>query len=127
MSSRASLWFGLLLALGCGGSSPDRVTAVCDRVADATCAKFVECHAEFGGMVVTATLCQQLRSGLVGACIADDKSSIATATDADVDACVQGLAAQACSTICNQVPMDPPACHPLSPTPNTDTVTCQAP
>lgn len=127
MMNRRALVVGLLLGSGCGGSSADRVSSVCGRVADATCAKLVECHALAGGTtVITATTCQQARADQVSQCVTDDGATISTSTDAQADTCVQDLAAQPCTEICNQVPQDPPSCNPLSPAPNTDMITCQA-
>lgn len=54
----------------------------------------------------------------------DEGAGIAGATDAQVDACVQGFAAFACTDLCNQIPMDPPACGVIDSSPNTGTYTC---
>ena|ERR1022692_1855204 len=127
MRLRGVVAVGCLLGLGCGGSSPDRVSSVCGRVADATCAKLIECHAlGSGGVTVSAALCQQARADQVSQCVTDDGATISASTDAQVDTCVQDLTAQPCTEICNQVPQDPPSCNPLSPAPNTDMITCQA-
>ena len=126
MVHRGVVVAGLLVGLGCG-SSTDRVSSICGRVADASCARLVECHAlGSGGVAVSAALCQQARADEVSQCVTDDGATISASTDAQADTCVQDLAAQPCTEICNQVPQDPPSCNPLSPAPNTDMITCQA-
>jgi hypothetical protein len=113
-------------AIGCGSSSADRTTAACERIWDATCAKLVECRV-IGptGSPVTAQICTQARANGIATCVKDEGAGIGAATDAQVDACVQGFVDFSCTDLCNQVPMDPPACAVIDPSPGTDTFTCQ--
>lgn len=114
------------LAVGCGddNSTPDRVAAVCGRIVDASCAKFVECKVMENGTVLTASVCDQVRSNAVANCQSSEGANIAAGSDADIDACVQELGQVQCSSLCGQIPQDPPTCHKLSPSPNTHTIVC---
>lgn len=116
----------LLVTTACGSdsSAPDRVAAACGKVLDAACAKFVECHAVKNGTPFTADLCAQVRAQAVAACESQDGASIGAASDAEVDQCASETSAVQCVDICNKVPADTPTCHKLSPSPNTQTVTC---
>jgi len=117
----------MVFVLGCGGGSTDRTTAACQRIYDASCAKFVQCKVLVPGAnaQITAAACSQGRADGVKSCVMDDGAGIMGATDMQVDACVQGLAAFSCTDICSgQIPMDPAACSAIDTTPNTDTYTC---
>ena len=104
-----------------GGPSID-VAASCGRIADASCQKMVQCKAVIAGQAVTPALCAQIRPAQVENCAADNTQT--KATQADVDACVAGFQAFACTDLCGKVPVDPPACQKLSSEPNEDVVTC---
>jgi hypothetical protein len=113
---------------GCGSDSSnsgtDRTAAACARIADAVCAKWVECKVVENGATVTAATCAQVRSQLITSCQQDEGAGIASATDGEVDACVSGFQQFQCANLCNQVPQDPPACQTISPKPNTTSYTC---
>lgn len=91
---------------------------------DAVCAKYTECKVTEEGTLITADVCAASRSAQISDCVQNEGASIAAASDADVDACVAGLAGTACTNICNQIPEDPPACSKVSSKPNTSMVTC---
>jgi len=116
----------VVFVLGCGSGSTDRTTAACQRIWDTSCAKFVACKVIVPATTTTftAAICSQLRSNGVTNCVNEEGTGIAAATDMQVDACVQGFADFQCADLCNQVPMDPPACSAIDPSPNTDTFTC---
>lgn len=118
-----------LLTAACGSDSStpatsDRVAAACGKILDATCAKFVECHATKNGTPFTSDLCAQVRAQAVAECESQDGASISAASDAEVDQCASETSAIQCTDICNKVPADTPTCHELSPSPNTEVVTC---
>jgi hypothetical protein len=115
----------VLVAAGCGGDgSSDRVTAACGRIVDATCAKFVECKVVESGMTLTAALCSQVRASAISQCVSKEGSGLSAGSDADIDACVQEMMQFQCTNLCGQIPQDPPTCHKLSPSPNTEMITC---
>jgi hypothetical protein len=76
------------------------------------------------GTQVTASLCLQIRGQAAASCSTKNAAGIAASSDAEIDACVQGLGQFQCSNMCGQVPQDPPACQKTSPAPNTKTVVC---
>jgi hypothetical protein len=135
-SSRWVLVGAIGLVAGCGsdgsasgtgpgdGSASADVAAACGRITDAECAKLVECKVEESGMLITTALCAQIRATAVSDCQTKESAGISGASASDIDACVAGFQAVACTSLCNQVPQDPPACQKLSPTPNTMTFTC---
>jgi hypothetical protein len=87
------------------------VAAACGRIADASCAKLVECKVTSSGVAITAGFCTTNRDELVNDCKAE--AAHTTATDADVDACVAGFQQFLCSDLCGKVPEDPPGCAKL--------------
>lgn len=116
-----------VIVLGCGGSSGDRTTQTCGRVFDAACTALVRCRAEAQpGVPFTAALCQQARTDVVSDCVMEDDPTAAAASDAQINACVQGYADFACADLCDQIPVDPAACRALYPMepPGTDVITC---
>jgi hypothetical protein len=119
-------WLGLTSGCGGDGSSaaPNRVETACGRIFDTVCAKWIECKVMLNGTLVTAATCAQARPQGVSGCTSSEGAGIEAATDADVDACVQGFQAFACTNLCGQIPQDPAACHKLSPDPNTTSYTC---
>src|SRR5690348_1162236 len=98
----------LLGAFGCGSdaSTPDRVSDVCGRIFDATCAKFVECKANPNGTVLTPALCAQARPNAIDQCRTKNGATISAGSDAEVDACIQGLEQFQCGNLCGQIPQD---------------------
>jgi hypothetical protein len=128
------VWFlaaALPFAVACGdgsdaGHTPTiDVPLACGRIADALCAKLVECRAVINGQPFTASLCAQVRSAQVEECKADAADT--TSTQADVDTCVTGFQGFACSDICGKIPKDPVACQGLSSGEPNDTVFTCAP
>jgi hypothetical protein len=111
---------------GAGGAPANspRVAAACGKILDAACAKFIECHAQVQGMTFTAALCAQVRSGSITDCETKQGAGIAASSDADVDQCALELSQTACTAICNQIPLDPPTCRKISPSPNTSVIPC---
>ena len=122
----------MVLALGfgagCGDDSDEGgpsfdVAAACGRIVDAGCMKLVECKALSEGQAVTASLCAQARPASVEGCKAEIAHT--TGTQADVDACVAGFQATACTDICGKVPADPAACKALgNDDPNASVINC---
>src|SRR5262245_59906839 len=100
---------GLVMAvclLRCGSGSTDRTSAACARIWDASCAKLAECRVVISGVLVTSQICAGGRSDAIPSCVMEEGAGIAGATDAQIDACVQGFMTFMCSDLCNQVPMD---------------------
>ncbi len=123
---RQSFFAALLLVIGCGSdsSTSDRVTTACGKITDAECAKLAECKVMESGTLVTTAVCQQIRATAIDQCRTKEGAGITGGTDADIDACVQGFQELQCANLCGQVPQDPAACQKLSPTPNTQSITC---
>ena len=120
---------GVLVVLGCGGGSggsADKATAICGRVFDAICAKWVECRTTLGqgGAVITPAFCQQNRATGVSNCLADNTVDLNMVPDAQINTCIQALTGFACANLCNQVPQDPAECTAIGGTPSTDVVYC---
>jgi hypothetical protein len=125
-------WLALaVFMLGCdgdgdgGGGGGDRVREVCSRAMTAVCATMVRCHAVAGSVPFTNALCEQLLPDLVDNCVAESASTIGSASDAMVSACVNGYGELACTALCNQIPQDPPACQALGSPPNESYITCE--
>jgi hypothetical protein len=112
----------MILVVGCGGG--DRVRDACTRVVSVVCDKAVECHAMLDGLTITADICQAGLTNGVDHCVTENRPYIEAATDQQVDDCETAYKAFPCSSLCDQVPVDPPACQVLSPAPNTDFFTC---
>ena len=119
----------LLCAVACGDGSDEGPTPTidvplaCRRIADALCAKLVECRAVVNGQRITTSLCAQVATIQAEDCKVD--AAHTTATQADVDSCVTGFQTFACGDLCGKVPQDPVACNALSSSStNEDVITC---
>lgn len=123
-----SLVLLLPVAAGCGDDETDpqaaKVQAACGKIADAACAKYVECRVTVGSTTFTSEVCTTGRSRAIANCQTEEGAALAAANDADIDQCAAELSQVACANICNRVPDDPPTCHKISPEPNVSTITC---
>ena len=115
--------FALLVAAACGSDS-NPVAAACGKILDAECAKFVECHVVQGGVQFTANTCAQVRAQAIAQCESKEGGNLRAASDSEVNQCASEASAVGCGDICNKVPSDTPTCHKISPSPNTEMITC---
>jgi hypothetical protein len=124
MTNRLAVIVALLLVAGCGGDG-DRVRESCDRIMTATCDTLVRCHGTIYGVTFTPAVCDSVKADLIDECVAEAKETIKAASDATVDGCVSGYENFSCDNLCNQAPLDPPACQSLITSPSDTYVTCE--
>ncbi len=134
---RLATWKAIIALLavalsGCSGADEDGDSRLdrCRRLHDSLCGARARCKvfqnfSDPGAGVVDASYCSAMKSTFVDACTEIPAfQGIETATDPQLQACLDGFDQYACADMCGKVAPDPPACAAVKSVPTTTKFEC---